>query len=120
LPARCARRRRLGDAEISIVACAAVAGNADKALGRLDDVASEARQDLGYTLCRVQWTMSHDRIAEATRLVLAASSETMALRIRTNGGASGAGSPASCSISVTSSAYQVVRAAAAGERILSR
>ena len=73
--------RRLGDAEISIVkACAAVAGNADKALGRLDDVASEARQDLGYTLCRIQWTMRHDRIAEATRLMLAASSETMALQ----------------------------------------
>ena len=42
--------------------------------------ASEARQDLGYTLCRIQWTMRHDRIAEATRLMLAASSETMALQ----------------------------------------
>jgi soluble lytic murein transglycosylase len=75
--------RRLGDAEISIVkACAAVAGNADKALERLDDVASEARQDLGYTLCRIHWMMRHDKIAEATRLMLAAPSETMALQDR--------------------------------------
>jgi soluble lytic murein transglycosylase len=73
--------RRLGSDELSIVkACAAVMANADKALERLDDVASEARQDLGYTLCRVHWMMRHDRIAEATRLMLAARPETMALQ----------------------------------------
>jgi soluble lytic murein transglycosylase len=73
--------RRLGDAEVAIVkACAAVAGNADKALERLDDVASESRQDLGYTLCRIHWMMRHDYIAEATRLMQAASPDTMALQ----------------------------------------
>ena len=54
--------------------------NADKALELLDAVASEARQDLGYTLCRIQWMMRHDRIADATRLMLAAAPETMALQ----------------------------------------
>jgi soluble lytic murein transglycosylase len=73
--------RHLGDAEVSIVkACAAVTGNADKALQKLDDVASEARQDLGYTLCRAHWMVRHDRIAEATQLMLGASPETMALQ----------------------------------------
>ena len=72
---------RLGNDEISIVkACAAVAGNADKALELLDAVATEARQDLGYTLCRIQWTMRHDKIDDATRLMLAAAPETMALQ----------------------------------------
>jgi soluble lytic murein transglycosylase len=73
--------RRLGGDDIAIVkACAAVAANADKGLERLDDVASEARQDLGYQLCRVHWMMRHDRIADATRLMLTAAPETMALQ----------------------------------------
>ncbi len=71
----------LGSDELSIVkACAAVAGNDDKALDRLDGVATEARQDLGYTLCRIHWMMLHDRVADATRLMLAAPSATMALQ----------------------------------------
>src|SRR4029077_11814729 len=48
--------RRLGDEDRAIVkACAAVTANATKALDLLDAVATEARQDLGYTLCRISW-----------------------------------------------------------------
>ena len=53
--------KRLGDDELAIVkACAAVRGKADKALDALDDVAAEARQDLGYTLCRIQWMLAQE------------------------------------------------------------
>ena len=73
--------RRLGDDELSIVkACAAVTANTTKALELLDAVPTEARQDLGYTLCRIHWMMRHDRVADATRLMLAAAPETMAFQ----------------------------------------
>jgi soluble lytic murein transglycosylase len=50
--------RRLGDDELSIVkACAAVTANTTKALELLDAVPTEARRDLGYTLCRIHWMM---------------------------------------------------------------
>jgi soluble lytic murein transglycosylase len=46
--------QHLGSDELSIVkACAAVSANATKALELLDAVATEARQDLGYALCRI-------------------------------------------------------------------
>jgi soluble lytic murein transglycosylase len=71
--------QRLGSDELSIVkACAAA--NADSALDLLNDVAADARSDLGYTLCRIRWMVRHDRIDDATRLVLAAAPETMALQ----------------------------------------
>ena len=71
--------QRLGSDELSIVkACAA--GNTDEALDLLNDVATEARNDLGYTLCRIRWMARHDRIEDATRLMLAAAPETMALQ----------------------------------------
>ncbi len=71
--------QRLGSDELSIVkACAAA--NADKALDLLNAVATEARSDLGYTLCRIRWMVRHDRIDDATRLMLAAAPETMALQ----------------------------------------
>jgi soluble lytic murein transglycosylase len=71
----------LGSDELSIVkACAAVSANANKALELLDAVATEARQDLGYTLCRIHWMTLHDRTADATSLMLAAPSATMALQ----------------------------------------
>ena len=71
--------QRLGSDELLIVkACAA--GSADKALDLLNDVPAEARGDLGYTLCRMRWMMRHDRIDDATRLVLSAAPETMALQ----------------------------------------
>ena len=73
--------QRLGSDELSIVkACAAVTANATKALDLLDAVATEARQDLGYALCRIHWMLRHDRIEDATRLMLAAAPETMALQ----------------------------------------
>ena len=73
--------RRLGKGEVSIVkACKGVAENASKSLALLDAVPTKARQDLGYTLCRIQWLMRHDRVADATRLMLTASPETMALQ----------------------------------------
>jgi soluble lytic murein transglycosylase len=71
--------QRLGSDELSIVkACAA--GSDDKALDRLDSVATDARGDLGYTLCRIRWMVRHDRIEDAIRLILAAPPETMALQ----------------------------------------
>ena len=73
--------KRLGDDELAIVkACAAVRGKADKAKDVLDEVAIEARQDLGYTLCRVQWMLAQNRIDDAAGLMLAAAPETMALQ----------------------------------------
>jgi len=73
--------RRLGDQDRSIVkACAAVAANATKALDLLDAVATEARQDLGYTLCRISWMVRQNRLEDATRLMLTAAPETMALQ----------------------------------------
>ena len=71
----------LGDDELAIVkACAAVRGKADKAKDALDAVAAEARADLGYTLCRIQWMLAEKRIDDAARLMLAAAPDTMALQ----------------------------------------
>jgi soluble lytic murein transglycosylase len=73
--------QRLGGDELAIVkACAAVRGKADKAKDALDDVAAEARQDLGYTLCRIQWMLAQNKLDDAARLMVAASPETMALQ----------------------------------------
>jgi soluble lytic murein transglycosylase len=72
---------RLGDDAVSIVkACSAVKGNDDKASDRLDSVSTDARQDLGYVLCRAQWLKRKDRIDEAVRLIQSAPKETMALQ----------------------------------------
>jgi peptidoglycan lytic transglycosylase len=71
--------RRLGDDDVAIVkACIAAKEDAKKASELLNDVPSGARGDLGYTLCRIQWMLRHDGIADATRLMLAASPEAMA------------------------------------------
>src|SRR5437588_819261 len=72
---------RFGGEWPSIVkACEAVKGDEKKALDLLDSVATEARQDLGYALCRIHWMVRHDRLDEAARLVVAAPAETMALQ----------------------------------------
>lgn len=69
----------LGDDALAIVkACAAVRGKSNKAKDALDEVVAEARQDLGYTLCRVQWMLAQNRIDDAAREVLAAAPDTMA------------------------------------------
>ena len=71
--------QHLGGDELAIVkACAAVRGKADKAQAALDDVATDARTDLGYTLCRIQWLLAQNRIDDAARLMVAAAPETMA------------------------------------------
>ena len=71
--------KRLGDDDFAIVkACSAVKGDADKALGKLNDVPEEARGDLGYVLCRVKWAMKKDKIVDAAKMVIAAQPETMA------------------------------------------
>src|SRR5262245_16663497 len=71
--------KRLGDDYVAIVkACSAVKGDADKALGKLNDVPEEARADLGYVLCRVKWALKKEKIIEAAKMVVAAAPETMA------------------------------------------
>jgi soluble lytic murein transglycosylase len=71
----------IGEDAVSIVkACSAVKGNDDKASDRLDSVAVDAQADLGYVLCRVQWLMRKEKIADAARLILAAPKETLALQ----------------------------------------
>jgi soluble lytic murein transglycosylase len=73
--------QRLGSDELSIVkACVVAMANETKALDRLDAVETSGRQDLGQTLCRIHWMLQHDRMEDATRLTLAAASETMALQ----------------------------------------
>jgi soluble lytic murein transglycosylase len=80
-PAAMRAARRLGDDAMSIVkACSAVKGNDDKAGDRLDSVASDARQDLGYVLCRAQWLLHKDQVVDAARTVLTAPKQTMALQ----------------------------------------
>jgi soluble lytic murein transglycosylase len=73
--------QRLGSDELRIVkACVAAMANETKALDRLDAVEVVARQDLGYTLCRIHWLLRHDRMEEAARVTLAAAPATMALQ----------------------------------------
>jgi peptidoglycan lytic transglycosylase len=71
--------KRVGDDYVAIVkACSAVKGDADKALGKLNDVPEEARADLGYVLCRVKWALKKEKIIEAAKMVVAAAPDTMA------------------------------------------
>lgn len=71
--------KRLGDNQMAIVkACVATAGNANTALGLLDQVSGAAREDLGFALCRAQALMRHDRFMDAAKVMLAASPRTMA------------------------------------------
>jgi soluble lytic murein transglycosylase len=70
--------KRLGDNEIAIVnACVAIEANSSKGAALLDAVPREARQDLGYALCRLHWQLRRDDIATAIELVLAASPEDL-------------------------------------------
>jgi soluble lytic murein transglycosylase len=94
---------RLGRPYTSIVkACAAVMAKESNARALLEKVPSEIRQDPGYTLCRIHWLLRNNGVAEATRGWW---SQRPAMQCRgkipTNGGASGACLPASCSTSVT-------------------
>ena len=69
---------RLGAPYVSIVkACEAVMAKASNARALLEKVPSEIRQDLGYTLCRIHWLLRNNRVAEATRLMVAAPRDAM-------------------------------------------
>ncbi|MGY4570578.1 MULTISPECIES: lytic transglycosylase domain-containing protein [Bradyrhizobium] len=71
--------QRLGSDDLAIVkACVAVRGQSSKAEGTLNDVPAEARRDLGYTLCRIQWLLAKNKVDEAARVTIAAEPETMA------------------------------------------
>jgi soluble lytic murein transglycosylase len=70
--------QRLGSDELAIVkACAAVRGQSSKAEDTLNDVPADARRDLGYTLCRIQWLMAQSRIDDAAHVMIGAAPETM-------------------------------------------
>jgi soluble lytic murein transglycosylase len=66
------------DALAIVKACAAVRGKENKAPELLGAVATGAREDLGYTLCRVQWMLAQNKVDDAARVMLAAAPETMA------------------------------------------
>jgi soluble lytic murein transglycosylase len=71
--------QRLGSDELTIVkACGAARGKSSKAEDTFNDVPEDARRDLGYTLCRMQWLLAQNRIDDASRVVIAAAPETMA------------------------------------------
>ena len=70
--------KRLGVDEVAIVkACAAAEADSTKAGALLDAVASEARRDMGFALCRLHWLVRHNEFAAAAMLVLAASPEDL-------------------------------------------
>jgi len=85
--------KRVGDDQIAIVkACSAVDAKSKKAGALLDAVHADARQNLGYALCRLHWLLRNDMpgsnirgrivtpkgdIAAAVKLALAASREDM-------------------------------------------
>ncbi|MFB9265315.1 transglycosylase SLT domain-containing protein [Bradyrhizobium erythrophlei] len=71
--------QRLGSDELAIVkACGAARGQSNKAQDALDNVGTDARRDLGYTLCRIQWLLAQNKIDDAARVTIAAAPETMA------------------------------------------
>ena len=85
--------KRVGDDHVAIVkACTAAEAKSAKGGKLLDAVRADAREDLGYALCRVHWLLRNDTpgsnlrgrivtpkgdIASAVKLVLAASREDM-------------------------------------------
>ncbi|MGY3445382.1 MULTISPECIES: lytic transglycosylase domain-containing protein [unclassified Bradyrhizobium] len=71
--------QHLGSDYLAIVkACGAVRGQSSKAEDTLNDVPADARSDLGYTLCRIQFLLAKNRIDDAARVTIAAAPETMA------------------------------------------
>lgn len=64
--------QHLGSDELAIVkACGS------KSQKTFDSVPDDARRDLGYTLCRMQWLLAQNKIDEAARVTIAAAPETM-------------------------------------------
>jgi soluble lytic murein transglycosylase len=63
---------RLGDGAVAIVkACVAAEADAKKAKSLLDAVPSEARDDIGYALCRIHWLRHQNDLAAAAKAMLA-------------------------------------------------
>ena len=63
--------RRLGSDAVAIVkACAGALKNSSNAHKLLDAVSSDARDDLGYMLCRIHSLLRSDSIEAATKLML--------------------------------------------------
>jgi soluble lytic murein transglycosylase len=85
--------KRVGDDQVAIVkACTAAEAKSAKGATLLDAVRADAREDLGYALCRLHWLLRNDTpgsnlrgrvvtpkadIAAAVKLVLAASREDL-------------------------------------------
>jgi soluble lytic murein transglycosylase len=85
--------KRIGDDQVAIVkACSATEAKSAKGGAVLDAVRADAREDLGYALCRLHWLLRNDMpganlrgrvvtpkadIAAAVKLVLAASREDL-------------------------------------------
>jgi soluble lytic murein transglycosylase len=85
--------KRVGDDQVAIVkACSAAEAKSHNGGSLLKDVRADARNDLGYTLCRVHWLLRNDTpgsnvrgrivtpkedIAAAARLTLSASQEEL-------------------------------------------
>ena len=70
--------KRLGADQTAIVkACAAAEADSTKAGALLDAVPSEARGDMGFTLCRLHWLVRRNELAAAASLVLAAPAEDL-------------------------------------------
>lgn len=70
--------RRLGDGAVSIVkACASAESKSSNARKLLDAVPSEARDDLGYKLCRIQLLLRNDGVATATEVALSAAPDAL-------------------------------------------
>ena len=62
--------KRLGPGQVAIIkACAAAEANSKKGDALLKEVPNDVREDLGYVLCRLHWSLVHDDIATAVKLV---------------------------------------------------
>ena len=67
---RCVLPSASAHLEVAIVkACEAAEANSSKSEALLAAVPIEARQDLGYALCRFHWLLRHDDVAAAAKLV---------------------------------------------------
>jgi soluble lytic murein transglycosylase len=61
-----------------VKACIAAASKEKKARALLEKVPGAVHDDLGYVLCRIQWLLANEEVAEATRLIIGASREALA------------------------------------------
>jgi soluble lytic murein transglycosylase len=75
--------KRIGDDQVAIVkGCNAAAAKAANAGRLLDAVPSRARDDLGYSLCRIHWSLRNDSPGFNVRGRLATPKEDVALAVK--------------------------------------